>query len=642
MFEALNRLIMHTNLIKLLTVLYFLSLHLNSTATQKDTLLVNIKAHLTKHEATEMETVALQLLQISESENDLQTKVEALKFLGISKQLQGKYDSAIIWYTKTLQLSIKLNDTVNMAKTYLNIAMSYNSKGEFENGVKNALFALKTFEEIDDKNGQGRVQNQLGIFYFHKNDFKAALNYFEKYNALAIASRDSGEIVSSMNNMSSALHELGEFDKERQLLKQSIAIQEARGQHIRIGSAYENLGTLYMDTDSLKQAEFYFAKALDSYKINNNTHDIARILLNAGRLKKKQKKYAAAVFDYNQSLKYSRENGYLKLEEEALQKLAFLYEEQGDYKNAYLNYFGFVEVKDSLLNEENQSSINKLMIEFETEKKERQIVQQDLEIAQKTLESRRKTFIIILLIGVIIILLLFSFVVYSRIKIRQERRINEERLKMKQLQMNIVLESQESERKRFARDLHDGFGQLITAVKIMLGQMHVTNEKNERSELALKSNEVLDTMHSQLREIAHNLMPEQLINEGLSTALKEYARRVSRNNDIEIEVNTFGIEKRLNQTIEVNVYRIIQEWINNVIKYSGAKKLTIQLTGYETEINILIEDNGIGFEKEKLTKSSGWGWKNIQSRLEAINGILEIDSHNGIPGTSFIIDLPIS
>lgn len=641
MFEALNRLIMHTNLIKLLTVLYFLSLHLYSTATQKDTLLVNIKAHLTKHEAAEMETVALQLLQISESENDSQTKVEALKFLGISKQLQGKYDSAIIWYTKTLQLSIDLNDTVNMAKTYLNIAMSYNSKGDFENGVKNALLALKTFEEIDDKNGQGRVQNQLGIFYFHKNDFKAALDYFEKYNALAIASRDSGEIVSSMNNMSSALHELGEFDKERQLLKQSIAIQEARGQHIRIGSAYENLGTLYMDTDSLKQAEFYFAKALDSYKINNNTHDIARILLNAGRLKKKQKKYAAAVSDYNQSLKYSRENGYLKLEEEALQKLAFLYEEQGDYKNAYLNYFGFVEVKDSLLNEENQSSINKLMIEFETEKKERQIVQQDLEIAQKTLESRRKTFIIILLIGVIIILLLFSFVVYSRIKIRQERRINEERLKMKQLQMNIVLESQESERKRFARDLHDGFGQLITAVKIMLGQMHDTNEKNERSELALKSNEVLDTMHSQLREIAHNLMPEQLINEGLSTALKEYARRVSRNNDIEIEVNTFGIEKRLNQTIEVNVYRIIQEWINNVIKYSGAKKLTIQLTGYETEINILIEDNGIGFEKEKLTKSSGWGWKNIQSRLEAINGILEIDSHNGIPGTSFIIDLPI-
>lgn len=633
---------MLTNLIKLLTVLYFLSSHLYSSANQTDTLLVNIKVHLAKHEAAEMEIDALQLLQISESENNREMQAEALKFLGISKHLQAKYDSAILWYNRTLELCIEMDDSVNTGKAYLNIATSYNSKGDFENAVKNALLALKSFEEIDDKNGQGRVQNLLGIFNFHRNDFESALSYFSKYNELAIASKDTGEIVSSLNNMASALHELNDYTKERQLLKQSIAIQEARGQHIRIGSAYENIGTLYMDTDSLELADRYFKKAVDAYTINNNTHDLARVLLNTGLLKKKQKKYPSAAADYKRSLAYSKEGGFLKLEEEALQKLAFLYEEQGDFKNAYLSYVGFVEVKDSILNTENQSSINKLMIEFETEKKERQIVQQDLEIAQKTLESRRKTFIIVLLIGVIVILLLFSFVVYSRIKIRQERRINEERMKMKQLQMNVVLESQESERKRFARDLHDGFGQLITAVKIMLGQMHDTNEKNERSELALKSNEVLDTMHTQLREIAHNLMPEQLINEGLSTALKEYARRVSRNSDIEIEVNTFGIEKRLNQTIEVNVYRIIQEWINNVIKYSGAKKLTIQLTGYETEINILIEDNGIGFEKEKLTKSSGWGWKNIQSRLEAINGILEIDSRTGITGTSFIIDLPIA
>jgi signal transduction histidine kinase len=137
-------------------------------------------------------------------------------------------------------------------------------------------------------------------------------------------------------------------------------------------------------------------------------------------------------------------------------------------------------------------------------------------------------------------------------------------------------------------------------------------------------------------------MPEQLINEGLSTALKEYAFRISKQNNIAIEVNTFGVEKRLNQSVEVNIYRIIQEWINNVIKYSGAKNLTIQLTGYENEINILIEDNGKGFEKEILEKSKGWGWKNIKSRLEAINGVLEIDSREGFSGTSFIIDLPVA
>ncbi len=213
---------------------------------------------------------------------------------------------------------------------------------------------------------------------------------------------------------------------------------------------------------------------------------------------------------------------------------------------------------------------------------------------------------------------------------------------MKQMQMKVVLESQESERKRFARDLHDGFGQLITAVKIMLGQIHSTNEPAKRNELALKSNEILDTMHSQLREIAHNLMPEQLVNEGLVSALKDYVQRISKNTTIQIEINAFDMDKRLDQSVEINVYRIIQEWINNVIKYSEAEKLTLQLTGFDNEINILIEDNGKGFEKEKLTKSRGWGWKNIQSRLEAINGILEIDTQEGTSGTSFVLDLPIA
>jgi len=617
-------------------------LQLFSQTAQTDSLLNKISANMGKHEAAEMETNALLLLQISQENNDNKNRLEAMKFMGIAQHLQARYDSAIFWYQKALKLGIEINDSTNTAKSYLNMATSFNSKGDFEKAVENALLSLDFFEKTGDTNGQGRVQNLLGIFNFTRNDFKSALQYFTKYNELAVAANDSGEIVSSMNNMSSALHELGEFEQERSLLKSVIAIQEARGQTIRIGSAYENLGTLYSDIDSVKQAAFYYEKALDSYKLNNNKHDIARLLINTGLLKKKQKKYNAAAKDYNLALQFSREGGFLKIEEDALKNLAFLYEEQNDYKNAFGYYTQFVAVKDSVLNKENQESINKLMIEFESEKKERQIAVQQLEIAEKTLQSRRKTVIIIGLIGIIIILLMFSFIIYSRIKIRQERRLNEERLNMKQLQMNVVLESQESERKRFARDLHDGFGQLITAVKIMLGQMQQTGEMEKRSELALKSGEVLDTMHTQLREIAHNLMPDQLINEGLSMALKEYASRISKASGIAIEVNTFGIEKRLNQSVEVNIYRIIQEWINNVIKYSGAKNLTIQLTGYENEINIIIEDNGNGFEKENLMKSKGWGWKNIQSRLEAINGILEIDTRAGVPGTSFIIDLPIA
>ncbi len=627
---------------KLLLIFLLLSLNITATTNRTDSILSIIQKHLSKHDAASMEKEAFSLLEFSMKNDDSSSKIEALKFLGIASHLKANYDSAINCYQKALALSIQKGDSLNVGKMYLNLATSRNAKGDFENAIKEALLSLRYFEGLKDKSGQARVQNLMGIFYFNRKDYNSALSYFRKYNSLAVESRDSGEIVSSMNNMSSALHELKDYVEERNLLRKSIAIQELRGQQIRIGSAYENLGILYLDTDSLNLAIFYLDKARKAHEFNDNKHDLARLLLNTGLVKKKQRKYGEALRDYYLSLKYSQEGGFLKLKEQAHQKLALIFEEIGNYKEAFSNFTKYAAIKDSLLNEENQTSINKLMIEYETEKKEKQIAQQDLEIAQKTIESRRKSVIIAGLIVIIILLLLFSYLIYSRIKIRQERLINEERIRMKQLQMNVVLESQESERKRFARDLHDGFGQQITAMKIMLGQMNDTDKKNTREELERKSNEILDAMHTQLREIAHNIMPEQLVNEGLAVALQEYTTRLSKTTGIEVFLSTFGLEKRLNQAIEVNLYRIIQEWINNVIKHSGARKLTIQLAGFENEINILIEDNGPGFEKEKLLKSSGRGWKNIQSRLEAINGILQIDTQPGYLGTSFIIDLHIS
>lgn len=627
----------------LLLLILFSQVFIANSQTEVSELLVDaLKRNLAKHEALEMEQNAEKLRQVSEEENNAEMQLEAIKFLGIAQHLQARYDSAIYWYNKGLQLSEELNDSTNMAKCYLNIATSYNKKGLYEQAVENALLSLKIFEKTGDINGQARVQNMIGIFYFNRDNYEAALEYFEKYQKLAIAANDSGEIVSALNNTASALHLLKRFTDERQLLLKSIAIQEARGQYIRIGSAYENLGTLYLDSDSLQQASIFFEKARRIYQINSNKYNLARSNLQIARVKKKQKKYNEAIAVIQQTLEYCAEGGFLKLKEEALYQMALVYKEQSDYKNAYNAFADYVATKDSVLNEKNQESINQLMIEFETEKKERQIAEQELQITQKTLESKHKSTAIIFLSGTLLIILLIAFIVYSRIREKQERRLNQERMQMQQVQMKVVLESQESERKRFARDLHDGFGQLITAVKIMLSQMHSSTSEQERSEIALKSNEVLDSMHAQLREIAHNIMPEQLMEEGLEAALRDYARRIEKNTDIQIEVNTFGLDKTLNQAVEINLYRIIQEWINNVIKYSGAQNMSLQLTGFDNEINLLIEDNGKGFDKEKLLKSSGWGWKNIQSRLEAINGKLEIDSREGSLGTSFILDFPVA
>jgi len=136
-------------------------------------------------------------------------------------------------------------------------------------------------------------------------------------------------------------------------------------------------------------------------------------------------------------------------------------------------------------------------------------------------------------------------------------------------------------------------------------------------------------------------MPQTLIQHGLLPALQEMALRVNQTGKISIHVNGYDIPERLNEVHEISLYRIIQEWTNNVIKYANASIVEIQLIRHEEEINITIEDNGSGFDTTKLELSKGNGWKNIKSRINLIKGDLDIDSAPQRKGTSLMIRIPV-
>lgn len=626
------------NISRILVLLLFVfELH----ASEPDSLIQVIKANLSKHEAELMIGNAAQLLTVSKADHNQTYQLEALKFLGIAMHLEAKYDSAIAYYNKAIAISQSSGDSLNTGKLFLNLATSYNSKGNFEEAIENALKSEMFFEKLKDFNGQARVQNLLGIFYFNKNEFDQAFHYFEKYHKLAIASQDSGEIVSSMNNMASTMDKLGQYERERQLLKQSIAIQEARGQKIRIGSAYENLGSLYVETDSLQLAHLYYLKAKEAYEANQSTYDLARLLLNTGRLKMHLHHPQQALADFQQALQYSKEGGFLKLQEEALFKIAGWYDDQHNYQKALAAFKKYIDIKDSVLNEENQASINKLMVQFDTEKKERQIASQKLVIANKTIESRRKSSIIAGLVGLIIILVLLASIIYSRIKIRQERRMNEERVQIQQQRMMAIIESQEHERKRFTADLHDSFGQLISILKINISELADAASKNSFSKMEKfhECKRVINDMYQELRNVVFDLLPQALVSGGLEPALKEFTSRLNRSGKIRVEVLCYDLEN-LTKDAEVALYRICQEWINNILKYSDATSITIQLTANDNELTLTIEDNGFGFDKNKLIYSKGNGWKNMNSRAGIFHGELDIETMPDIRGNLLILNIP--
>ena len=265
----------------------------------------------------------------------------------------------------------------------------------------------------------GKICWAFSIFY--RKDYESALDYFEQYHELAVAARDTGEIISSLNNMSSAYHELKRFEQERTLLKKVLTFYENQNLIVRAGSSYENLGSMYMDADSLVQAKRYFEKALNAYQLNDDRLAIARLYINLGRLETLQHKYTKAENYLDKAIELTTNGGFLVLQQEALEKKKILYLAQKKYEEAFYALSDFVEVKDSLLNEKNQESINELQVQYDTEKKERQIAQQALEIAQIDYENQQKSFYIFILLGSIVIVLLFGLALFYRMKNKQQK-----------------------------------------------------------------------------------------------------------------------------------------------------------------------------------------------------------------------------
>jgi signal transduction histidine kinase len=205
---------------------------------------------------------------------------------------------------------------------------------------------------------------------------------------------------------------------------------------------------------------------------------------------------------------------------------------------------------------------------------------------------------------------------------------------LRESQLQAVITSQEEERKRFAADLHDGLGQIISAVRLSL------SKENPEKDIVDHALGLLNDMNVEIRNIAFNLMPQSLMKDGLEDALTEFAKRINRTGQIQINVKTFHLDKEMPIEQKVPLYRVCQEWVNNVIKYANCKRISVQLVQHHEELVLTIEDDGNGFNTDALTQGQGNGWKNINSRIGLIKGNIEIDSQPGRQGTTVVITVP--
>ena len=208
--------------------------------------------------------------------------------------------------------------------------------------------------------------------------------------------------------------------------------------------------------------------------------------------------------------------------------------------------------------------------------------------------------------------------------------------------ITAVVDAQEKERKRIAEDLHDGFGQIMSAIKLNLNSLipEADDLPDEKKKTYSTLASLIDNGTHEIRSISRNLMPAFLMEDGLVEALRNLCDSTANSNTISLDFHSTVENLDLGGATNAGIYRIFQELINNILKHSSASRVYIQLVDHGNSIVLMVEDNGIGFDVAQQTQFNGLGLKNIVARVKSMNGAINIDSMPG-NGTTITAEIPI-
>jgi two-component system, NarL family, sensor kinase len=309
----------------------------------------------------------------------------------------------------------------------------------------------------------------------------------------------------------------------------------------------------------------------------------------------------------------------------------------GNYKKALFYHEIYASARDSMAEANIDDRLK--VINYDTDTK-----LQKAEIDKKTRENEKQNALIIGLIIGLSGICAIAFFTYRYLNIRKriaEKEIIQLQQEKQLIASNSVIKGQEQERGRLAKDLHDGLGGILSGVKLTLNSMTGNQVLTEYSSQTFhRAVNQLDGAITELRRVAHSMMPEALLKFGLKDAINDFCEGINMTGKLKVNFETWGQINRHEQSVEVSIYRIAQELLNNIIKHADATEAHIQLNENENLLTLTVEDNGKGFDINNLQANKGAGISNIESRVAYLNGKLDIKS-DASHGTSVEVQVEL-
>ena len=345
--------------------------------------------------------------------------------------------------------------------------------------------------------------------------------------------------------------------------------------------------------------------------------------------------------DYNKAIEYlslsnqmAEHLKYPELQSNNYSELSTVAQKQGDFQKAFQYFMKRSALRDSLYALEKTRQIEELNTKYETAQREQQIQNQQNKI-------RLQNFLFIGIAGLVLLAGLLIYSQYKRYRLRKETQLQAEIMRQQEIAVKAVMEAEENERERIAKDLHDGVGQMMSAAKMNLSafESEIQFSNAEHKESFEKIISLVDESCKEVRTVSHIMMPNALLKSSLGAAIREFVDKLN-NKTLKVHVYTEGLDERLDSNVETVLYRVIQECVNNTIKHAGATTLDISLIKDKDGISGTIEDNGKGFDTTDKEKFEGIGLKNITTRIEYLKGTVDFDSAPG-RGTVVALHVPL-
>ncbi len=576
----------------------------------------------------------------------------AVSFLAMIEEDRGNLSESVLLYKEAIDIMEMSNDSFRWAATINNLGMVLDKRGELMAALDHYYRALALFAALKVDRALPSITANIGKVHYSLENDEEALSYFK-------LSLKHGIELNSLRSQANALNDIGAIYLDQKLLDSAevylvkcLSISEKLENKDKMSTVKNNLSKIYKFRNEYDRAIQLNKEALSHARNVKIKRPEIFALYELGENYHLKSDRATALGYYNKALSLANEIGEIYL---IYQIHNALYKSHKDVNvNKALYHLEHVRAnRDSIINKENLKTITQKEMQYAFEKenllKEKKL--DEMEAAAKInslqVKQQRSLILILLLLSSLAISALVMYLQKSKSQkelavqknIIQKSEIEQLKKEKKVLTMNAMIEGQEAERSRIAKDLHDGLGGLLSTVKAHFSNIQSEIQKIEKINVYNKANELVDEACDEVRRISHNLMPGALRLEGLKTAVEHLGEEMSAAHPFSVRVESIGFNTRMEESKEVFIYRILQEALNNIIKHADASDVLVQLSETEEEYHFIVEDDGKGFDPLQI--ASGLGLKSIQSRVDFLKGSLDIDTKQGV-GTTLSWHIPKS